>query len=218
MGLHAAIAFAATLVLLLDPASAGRGNEGSASTSTSTPPAAGGMSSTTKVLIAVLVVAIVLAVVCAVVFVLWRAGLLDGLLHQFRNGPRSATVRYSALMGDNDWLEDDNDDLAIGGDVVSGAAPVVVVHEAPHSSNSSSAPAPAEPSAGAKAQDPEVVPGAPGAWEIKWDEDLEDDGGIGAWGELPVGTQKQPEQPEQQEKQEQKEQPKASSNPFDDEI
>ncbi len=100
-----------------------------------------------------------------------------------RSGPRSATVRYSSLTGDNDWLEDDDDD--IGGDV-SGAAPVVVVQDteannAPAASTSNS-----NSSAPVATATKDSASGAAGSWEIKWDEDLDDDGGISAWGTLPV--------------------------------
>ena len=116
-------------------------------------------------------------------FFLWKTGKFQRFMAGFSRGHRSASVRYSTLTASNDWLEDDDDDDMLGGDVVSGAAPVVVVQDA--ASGSSTAPkaaAPATDSAGAK----DIHQGAPGSWEIKWDEDLEDDGGIGAWGTLPV--------------------------------
>jgi len=133
-------------------------------------------------------------------FYLWRSGKLVILTQRLRSGPRSATVRYSSLTGDSDWLEDDDDDM-LGGDVVSGVAPVVVVQDAP-SNPSASKPASSTASAASVTKDT-----TSGAWEIRWDEDLDDDGGIGAWGTLPVTkpteSSAKPQQP-------------TGSNPFDD--
>ena len=115
-------------------------------------------------------------------FFLWRTGKFQRFMQGFSRGHRPATVRYSSLTANNDWLEDDDDDDMLGGDVVTGAAPVVVVQSGASDPSPSSAPKAAAGATGAK----DIHQGAPGSWEIKWDEDLEDDGGIGAWGTLPV--------------------------------
>ena len=143
---------------------------------------------------------------------LWRTGTLARLVQQLRRGPRSTAVRYVSLTGDSDWLDggsDDDDeyfpsddDAGLGNGNARDTAPDVVgdagaVHEGGSSSTATDAahtePASAAPSvvvAGGEGDGAhEVRQGAPGAWEIRWDEDLDDDGGIGAWAALPVPQQ-----------------------------
>lgn len=158
--------------------------------------------------IALIIFLILLCIGCIAFYIyLWRSGKLANFLNGFKRGPRSATVRYSSLTGDNDWLEDDDDDM-LGGDVATGAAPVVVVQD---SSNKESSPAASTSvSSGAATATKNPSSGAAGSWEIKWDEDLDDDGGISAWGTLPVNKPASSEQSSAETKK------PVGSNPFED--
>lgn len=145
---------------------------------------------------------------------LWRTGTLASLVQQLRRGPRSAAVRYVSLTGDSDWLDGDDDDTNSDDDTYFGSGGTgglaLEVTDGTgtgaEGGNSSAAtgsadaePAPAAPSVVAIGGEGdtarEVHQGTSGAWEIRWDEDLEDDGGIGAWGALPVPQQADPNPP-----------------------
>lgn len=112
-------------------------------------------------------------------------------------------MRYVSLTGDSDWLDGDDDDdddpdsddNTFFGNGGTGGLALDVTGDtgAGLEDGNSSAAAPSVVAVGGEGDTArEVRQGTSGAWEIRWDEDLEDDGGIGAWGTLPVPQQANP--------------------------